>query len=233
MSFPVECPTPCPTHNKVSCYVVLEVQISMQSSRHKILGSDEMTGYPCCNPIRLCSNSRLQVGYSILSQSVIAIFFLYLRHARFFSACSQGLVYLRPSNPAVPGQSFSSWIQYNQTVRNRYVLFVKMVCSFFFAACSPGLVYLRPNGANIFQQVLIECDSQEFWFNKIRVSCTQPDSSLKSSINCIWWHACLLSTESQVILSSEIIFRKRKGSLKPIQVWQFKPTFEFQPLLFS
>ena len=30
----------------------------------------------------------------------------------FFSACSPGLVYLRPSNPAVPGQSFSSWIQH-------------------------------------------------------------------------------------------------------------------------
>ena len=38
----------------------------------------------------------VQAGYSITRQSVIAIFFLYLWCARFFSACSLGLVYLRP-----------------------------------------------------------------------------------------------------------------------------------------
>ena len=35
------------------------------------------------------------------------------------------------SNPAVPEQSPSSWIQYTQTIRHRYVLFVFTVCSFF------------------------------------------------------------------------------------------------------
>ena len=35
------------------------------------------------------------------------------------------------------------WIQYSQTVRHRYILFVFMGCSFFIA-CSPGLVYLGP-----------------------------------------------------------------------------------------
>ena len=48
-----------------------------------------------------------------------------------FSACSHGLEYLRPSNPAVPGQSFSSWTQYNQTVRHCYILFVFIVCPVF------------------------------------------------------------------------------------------------------
>ena len=46
----------------------------------------------------------------------------------------------------------SSWIQYNQTVRHRYILFVFMVCSpfvRFFPACSPGLVYLGPTGRSI------------------------------------------------------------------------------------
>ena len=38
-----------------------------------------------------------------------------------------------------------SWTQYNQTVRQRYILFVFTVYSGFFSACSPGLVYLRPN----------------------------------------------------------------------------------------
>ena len=38
----------------------------------------------------------------------------------------------------------SSWIQYNQTVRHPYILFVVMVCSAF-SVCSPGLVYLWPN----------------------------------------------------------------------------------------
>ena len=36
----------------------------------------------------------------------------------------------------------SSWIEYRKTVRNCYILFVFMVCSF--SACSPGLVYPRP-----------------------------------------------------------------------------------------
>ena len=39
-----------------------------------------------------------QAGYSITRQSVIAIFFLFLWCARFFSACSPGLVYLGPNS---------------------------------------------------------------------------------------------------------------------------------------
>ena len=36
------------------------------------------------------------------------------------------------SNPAVLGHGPSSWIQYTQTVRHRYILFVFTVCLFFF-----------------------------------------------------------------------------------------------------
>ena len=38
----------------------------------------------------------------------------------------------------------ASWIQYNQTVRHRFILFVFMMSSGFFSACSPGLVYFGP-----------------------------------------------------------------------------------------
>ena len=52
------------------------------------------------------------------------------------------------SNPAVPEQSPSSWIQYARTVRYSYILFVFTVCSFF-CACNPGLVYLRPSNPDV------------------------------------------------------------------------------------
>ena len=42
----------------------------------------------------------------------------------------------------------SSWIQYNQTVHHRYILFAFMVSSVF-SACSAGLVYLGPKATSL------------------------------------------------------------------------------------